>query len=564
MGQPAFAADANFFDLGGDSANVTVAAVRLSRELGVEVTAPSVFATGTPAKLSRLLAADGLVRIAEPQPQPQPQPEPDPQPRLEAHPSDPAAERGRETAVEMAEARPSTAVAGPAHPGPAHPGPVREDAHGGALAVVGMACRFPGAATPDEFWRNLAACVSSVGEAPEGRRGWARLWTEGEADEVPMGWVDGVEYFDPGRFGLTDREARRLDPLQRVLLSVTAEALESGGHDHVSLGADTGVFIGTIASDFPELVARSIGHGDPHVATGTAISMVANRLSHVFDWSGPSVAVDTACSSSLVALHQAAMHLRSGDVDAAVVGAANLVLTPDKTRSFARNGMLSPQGVCRAFDEGADGYVRGEGCGVVVLKRLADARRDGDPVLAVIRGTAVNHTGGSAGFLTAPSRPAQAAVLRKALAASGVTPGDIGYIEAHGTGTQLGDLIELEALHAVLGEEATHPVAVGSVKTNIGHLEPAAGIAGLIKTILALQAGTIPPSLNLTTPNKAFDFAASPLFVADRPLPWDGPRIAGVSSFGFGGANAHVVVEAAPPSRRTPRTRRTMTGCPGC
>ncbi|WP_371578051.1 amino acid adenylation domain-containing protein [Streptomyces sp. NBC_01314] len=547
VGQPAFAADANFFDLGGDSANVTVAAVRLSRELGVEVTAPSVFATGTPAKLSRLLAADGLVRIAEPQPQPQPQPEPDPQPRLEAHPSDPAAERGRETAVEMAEARPSTAVAGPAHPGPAHPGPVREDAHGGALAVVGMACRFPGAATPDEFWRNLAACVSSVGEAPEGRRGWARLWTEGEADEVPMGWVDGVEYFDPGRFGLTDREARRLDPLQRVLLSVTAEALESGGHDHVSLGADTGVFIGTIASDFPELVARSIGHGDPHVATGTAISMVANRLSHVFDWSGPSVAVDTACSSSLVALHQAAMHLRSGDVDAAVVGAANLVLTPDKTRSFARNGMLSPQGVCRAFDEGADGYVRGEGCGVVVLKRLADARRDGDPVLAVIRGTAVNHTGGSAGFLTAPSRPAQAAVLRKALAASGVTPGDIGYIEAHGTGTQLGDLIELEALHAVLGEEATHPVAVGSVKTNIGHLEPAAGIAGLIKTILALQAGTIPPSLNLTTPNKAFDFAASPLFVADRPLPWDGPRIAGVSSFGFGGANAHVVVEAAPP-----------------
>ncbi|MER6154255.1 amino acid adenylation domain-containing protein [Streptomyces sp. NPDC001868] len=565
VGQPAFASDANFFDLGGDSANVTVAAVRLSRELGAEVTPPSVFATGTPAKLARLLAADGLVRIAEPESQPQPQPEselkpapqarlePDPQSRLEAHASVPAAVRGREaTAAEAAEARPSTAVAGPAtpgpvHPGPVHPGPAREDVHAGALAVVGMACRFPGAATPDEFWRNLADGVSSVGDAPAGRRGWAHLWSEDEADEAPMGWVDGVEYFDPARFGLTDREARRLDPLQRVLLSVTAEALESGGHDHVSLGADTGVFIGTIASDFPELVARSIGHGDPHVATGTAISMVANRLSHVFDWSGPSFAVDTACSSSLVALHQAAMHLRSGDIDAAVVGAANLVLTPDKTRSFARNGMLSPQGVCRAFDEVADGYVRGEGCGVVVLKRLADARRDGDPVLAVIRGTAVNHTGGSAGFLTAPSRPAQAAVLRKALAAAGVTPGDIGYIEAHGTGTQLGDLIELEALHAVLGEEATHPVAVGSVKTNIGHLEPAAGIAGLIKTVLALQAGTIPPSLNLTTPNKAFDFAASPLFVADRPLSWDGPRIAGVSSFGFGGANAHVVVEAAPP-----------------
>ncbi|WP_338894782.1 amino acid adenylation domain-containing protein [Streptomyces sp. TG1A-60] len=525
VGQPEFAADANFFDLGGDSANVAVAAVRLSRELGAEVTAPSIFATGTAIKLARLLAADGLVRITEPEPK--------------GHTLVSAAEPVRETVVERK--RPLTVAAEPGRPGPG-----REEVLDGALAVVGMACRFPGAATPDAFWLNLVNGVSSVGDAPAGRRGWASLWTEAESDEVQMGWVDGVEYFDPGRFGLTDREARRLDPLQRILLSVTAEALESGGHDHVSLGADTGVFIGTIASDFPELVARSIGHSDPHIATGTAISMVANRLSHVFDWSGPSVAVDTACSSSLVALHQAAMHLRSGDVDAAVVGAANLVLTPDKTRSFARNGMLSPQGVCRAFDEGADGYVRGEGCGVVVLKRLADAQRDGDPILAVIRGTAVNHTGGSAGFLTAPSRPAQTAVLRKALAASGIAAGDIGYVEAHGTGTQLGDLIELEALHAVLGKEAAHPVAVGSVKTNIGHLEPAAGIAGLIKTILALQAGSIPPSLNFTTPNKSFDFTASPLFVADRPLPWDGPRIAGVSSFGFGGVNAHVVVEAAP------------------
>ncbi|WP_157873310.1 amino acid adenylation domain-containing protein, partial [Streptomyces neyagawaensis] len=526
LGQDDFPADANFFDLGGESANVTVAAVRLGRELGAEVTAPSLFATGTPARLARLLADEGVVRVARPAPQAQ-------TPADAAEPVRETAEAGQGAAPEVAREKADKRA--------------REEAPEGALAVVGMACRFPGAATPDEFWRNLADGVSSIGDAPAGRRGWARLWTGAEADAIPMGWVDGVEYFDPARFGLSDREARRLDPLQRMLLSVTVEALESGGHDHTSLGGDTGVFIGTIASDFPELVARSIGHSDPHVATGTAISMVANRLSHVFDWSGPSMAVDTACSSSLVALHQAAVHLRSGDIDAAVVGAANLVLTPDKTRSFARNGMLSPQGVCRAFDEGADGYVRGEGCGVVLLKRLADARRDGDPVLAVIRGTAVNHTGGSAGFLTAPSRPAQTAVLRKALAASGVAPEDIGYVEAHGTGTQLGDLIELEALHAVLGGSA-RPVAVGSVKTNIGHLEPAAGIAGLIKTILALQAGTIPPSLHLTDPNKSFDFAASPLFVADRPLPWEGPRIAGVSSFGFGGANAHVVVEAAPPT----------------
>ncbi|MEV8410216.1 amino acid adenylation domain-containing protein, partial [Streptomyces niveus] len=518
LDHPAFDVHANFFDLGGDSANVTFAAVQLGRELGATVTAPSIFATGTPMKLARLLGAEGVVRLLEPETEQAPTVK-----ELEPEPVAPA-----------------VPVAAPASAEPARP------ADEGALAVIGMACRFPGATTPDEFWQNLVGGVSSVGPAPEGKRGWAHLWSD--ADEVPMAWVDGAEYLDAARFGLTDREARRMDPLQRTLLSVTAEALESCGHDHTSLGAATGVFVGAIASDFPEIVAGSVGYHDPHVATGTAASMIANRLSHVFDWSGPSFTVDTACSSSLVALHEAAMHLRAGDVDAAVVGAANLVLTPTKSRSFARNGMLSPQGMCRTFDDDADGYVRGEGTGAVILKRLADAERDGDPVLAVIRGTAVNHTGGSAGFLTAPSRPAQEAVLRKALAASGRTSADIGYVEAHGTGTQLGDLVELEALHAVLGEPAgRRPVAVGSVKTNIGHLEPAAGIAGLIKTILALQAGHIPPSLNFNTPNSSFDFDGSPLFVADRPQPWgSGPRVAGISSFGFGGANAHVVVEAGP------------------
>ncbi|WP_436740146.1 amino acid adenylation domain-containing protein [Streptomyces sp. BBFR102] len=523
LGTDDFATDANFFDLGGDSANVTLAAARLSDSLGAPVSTTSIFATGTPAALARLLAAEGTVRISEPE-----------------------SAQARPAAVPTA----TDAAREPDRPAPASApvtGRPRKSARppaGDALAVIGMACRFPGAATPDEFWRNLLDGVSSIGEAPADRRGWAHLWSQ--TDEARMGWLDGVERFDAARFGLTDREARRTDPLQRLLLSVTAEALEGSGHDHHSLGTGTGVFVGTIASDFPELVARSTGHADPHAATGTALSMVANRLSYVFDWSGPSIAVDTACSSSLVALHQAAVHLRAGDVDAAVVGAANLILTPDKTRSFARGGMLSPQGACRTFDEAADGYVRGEGCGVVVLKRLADAERDGDPVLAVVRGTAVNHTGGSAGFLTAPSRPAQEAVLRKALSAAGVGEGGIGYVEAHGTGTQLGDLIELEALHTVLGGAAAGPVAVGSVKTNIGHLEPAAGVAGLIKTVLALQAGTIPPSLNFRTPNKAFDFDSSPLFVADRAVPWEGPRVAGVSSFGFGGANAHVVVEAAP------------------
>ncbi|MER7504677.1 amino acid adenylation domain-containing protein, partial [Nonomuraea pusilla] len=599
LGSVGFGTEDNFFDLGGDSANVTVAAAQLSRELGARISPTSIFAAGTPVRLARLLGAEGVVPLADAEAgdgvasgaapaaartvkerepaegvpvgapavkeaaEGVPVGAEQPLATAQADPERPALAQADRPAHAVTQAGPpAAAVAQAGSPasavaqaGPQERAVGQESVRSGgarraadALAVVGMACRFPGAATPDEFWQNLIGGVSSIGQAPAGKRGWAHLWSD--ADDVRMGWIDGVEYFDPARFGLTDREARRMDPLQRILLSVTAEALESCGHDHASLGDGTGVFIGTIASDFPELVERSIGHADPHVATGTAVSMVANRLSHVFGWSGPSFAVDTACSSSLVALHQAAMHLRAGDVDAAVVGAANLVLTPGKTRSFARNGMLSPQGVCRTFDEAADGYVRGEGCGVVVLKRLADAERDGDPVLAVIRGTAVNHTGGGAGFLTAPSRPAQEAVLRKALAASGIDPGGLGYVEAHGTGTQLGDLIELEALHAVVGRAASRPVAVGSVKTNIGHLEPAAGIAGLIKTILALQAGTIPPSLNFRVPNKAFDFDGSPLFVADRPLAWEGPRVAGVSSFGFGGANAHVVVEAAPAADR--------------
>ncbi|MFF2307920.1 amino acid adenylation domain-containing protein [Streptomyces sp. NPDC058128] len=563
-----FDVHANFFDLGGDSVNVTIAAARLSSELGASVTAPSIFASGTPVKLARLLGAEGVVPLRDPETAR----ETATAPAAGTAPAEAyaAAETAAERAVPAptaadASAPPATSVtedtsAAPsatlptATPSTTLPTPTPSDATSartaadGALAVIGMACRFPGAGTPDELWQNLVAGVSSIGAAPEGKRGWAHLWSEAGADDVRMGWVEGVEHFDAARFGLTDREARRMDPLQRMLLSVTSEAMESAGRDHHSLGASTGVFVGAIASDFPEIVARSIGHSDPHVATGTAPSMVANRLSHVFDWSGPSFAVDTACSSSLVALHEAAMHLRAGEVDAAVVAAANLVLTPAKTRSFTRNGMLSPQGACRAFDDAADGYVRGEGAGALILKRLSDAERDGDPVLAVIRGTAVNHTGGSAGFLTAPSRPAQEAVLRRALARSGRTAADIGYVEAHGTGTQLGDLIELEALHAVLGEPAGRtPVAVGSVKTNLGHLEPAAGIAGLIKTVLALQAAHIPPSLNYETPNRSFDFDASPLYVADRLLPWGpGPRVAGVSSFGFGGANAHVVVEAAP------------------
>ncbi|WP_328346046.1 polyketide synthase [Micromonospora sp. NBC_00421] len=571
LGHDEFLVTDNFFDLGGDSANVTRAALALTEEFGVPVSPPAIFATGTPERLAGLLepapSASGRSRTGTTGATPE-QAVVAAAEAVVAATTDAAADRTVDAASDPAHPVPAGATGGPqaatgdpAEPDTVRPEPPRHrapatrsgtpapDTVGEPLAVIGLACRFPGAATPDEFWANLADGVSSVGDAPTGHRGWGHLWST--ADEVPTGWVDRVEHFDAARFQLTDREARRLDPLQRLLLSVTDEALESCGHTAASLGTATGVFIGTIASDFPELVAGSIGAGDPHVATGTAVSMVANRLSHAFNWSGPSFAVDTACSSSLVALHQAAMHLRAGEVDAAVVGAANLVLTPTKTRSFLRNGMLSPTGVCRTFDDDADGYVRGEGCGVIVLKRLADAERDGDPILAVVRGSAVNHTG-AAGFLTAPSSTAQQAVIRSALRRAGVEADGIGYIEAHGTGTQLGDLIELEALQAALGPARRGTVAVGSVKTNIGHLEPAAGIAGLIKTILALQADRIPPSAHLTFPNRAFRFENSPLFVPDRLVPWVGPRVAGVSSFGFGGVNAHAVLAAAPSPTRAP------------
>ncbi|WP_150242312.1 amino acid adenylation domain-containing protein, partial [Nocardiopsis quinghaiensis] len=512
LGHTEFGEEDNFFDLGGDSANVVRAATALGEELGREVGAPLIFATGTPERLAAALDGTGSAQ------------------RKDVRPP-------------VGTAADTPAARHPA-PAPASTSTSREtvsaEAPGDALAVIGMACRFPGATTPDEFWADLAGEADRVGPAPEGHRGWNRLW-EGEEDHQ-AGWIEGVEYFAPERFGLADREARRMDPLQRLLLSVTDEALESSGHDGTSLGESTGVFIGTIASDFPELVSRSVGHGDPHAATGTAVSMVANRLSYVFGWSGPSLAVDTACSSSLVALDQAAMHLRTGAVDAAVVGGANLILTPAKSRAFRRNGMLSPTGRCHTFDDEADGYVRGEGCGVVVLKRLADARRDGDPVLAVVRGTAVNHTGSDSGFLTAPSTTAQQRVIRGAMAAAGVA--ELGYVEAHGTGTSLGDIIELESLRAVLGEVPRSSVAVGSVKSAIGHLEPAAGIAGLIKTVLALQARQIPPAAHLSVPNRGFAFEDSPLYLPARLTPWRGPAAAGVSSFGFGGVNAHAVLTA--------------------
>lgn len=418
------------------------------------------------------------------------------------------------------------------------------------IAIIGIGCRFPRASTPEAFWELIAAGRDAIGPAPEGRPHAAELGA--------AGFVDDVEQFDAAFFGITPREAELMDPQQRLLLEVASEAIARAGLTPQDLaGSRTGVFAGISNLDYVRLQAGRASATDVYAGTGNALSIAANRLSYVFDLRGPSWAVDTACSSSLVAVHQACESLRSGDSDLALAGGVNLILSPDITRVFTRAGMLSPSHRCRAFDAGADGYVRGEGAAIVVLKRLSDARRDGDGIRAVIRGSAVNQDGRSNG-LTAPNGPAQQAVLRAALEDAGVAPGDVGCVEAHGTGTPLGDPIEMNALMAVLGEgrDPSARCAVGSVKTNIGHLESAAGIAGLVKAVLMLEHGVIPPHLHLSRLNPHIALEGTPFVVPANAIDWPAagvPRRAGVSAFGFGGTNAHVIVEERPVPAAPPR-----------
>lgn len=423
------------------------------------------------------------------------------------------------------------------------------------LAVIGMACRAPGAESADALWRMLIEGRSGIGPTPGAR--WPRRPWSAEAP-ARGGYLESIDGFDPDLFGISPREAERIDPQQRLWLEVVWEALENAGVDPTRLsGSATGVFAGVSAGDYALLQADAHAEPNPYAATGASSAILANRTSYLFDLRGPSLTIDTACSSSLVTLHQAAQALRRGECDLAIVGGVNLILSDYGTVSLARAGMLSADGVCRAFDAGANGFVRGEGCGVVVLKPLAAALAAGDRVWAVVRGSAINQDGRSNG-LTAPSGPAQQAVVRSALAAGSVDPETIGYVEAHGTGTELGDPTELGALAAVFGER-TAPLLVGSVKTNLGHLEAAAGIAGFIKTCLALHHGVLPASLNFDRPSRHFDWKSTPLEVVAQSSAWPQhagrPRRAGVSSFGFGGANAHVVLEEAPavgPSRQEP------------
>jgi acyl transferase domain-containing protein/acyl carrier protein len=424
------------------------------------------------------------------------------------------------------------------------------------IAVIGLGCRIPGAPdpSPEGFWDQLQGGRDAVSAALPAR--WRDVGAQ--AREVPepahhAALLGAPDQFDEAFFGIAPREAASMDPQQRLLLEVAWEALEHAGIAPPSLyGSATGVYVGICTSDYSllQLATTPLAEIDGHFGSGAAHSIASGRLSYLLGLRGPSLSIDTACSSSLVAVHQAIEALRLGDCDLALAGGVNVILSTEASRSFAQAGMLSPTGRCKSFSAGADGFVRGEGCGVVVLKRLRDAGAAGDRILAVIRGSAVNHDGPSSG-LTVPSGLAQQALLRRALKAAGVAPSDVGYIEAHGTGTSLGDPIEAEALGAVLGagRAADQKLLIGSVKTNIGHLEAAAGVAGLIKLVLALQHGELPGQLHFDAPSPHIRWDALNLEVVDRARPWapiNGRRIGGVSSFGFSGTNAHLVVEAAP------------------
>lgn len=427
------------------------------------------------------------------------------------------------------------------------------------IAIVGVGCRLPGPALdPEAYWDMLSRGISAVTEVTPDR------WTPDPGASIDDDQITGIyarhgafvrdlRSFDARFFEISPREATTMDPQHRLLLEVSWEALENAAINPAGLhGERVGVFVGIAGSDYQYVrLQEGGGEGNPYVASAAATSIAAGRLSYFFGIHGPAISVDTACSSSLVSIHAAAQSLRLGECDMALAGGVAVALSPVAVRALCQARMLSPQGLCRTFDAEADGYVRGEGCGILVLKRLSTAVAAGDRILGVIRGSAVNQDGRSSG-LTAPNGKAQEALLRATLQDAGIGADAIGYIEAHGTGTRLGDPIELRAIEAVFGAgmPAAPPLYVGSVKTNIGHLEAAAGVASVIKVLGTLQRGEIFPHLHFRTPNPAIDWQDGRVRVPTAAVPWapgGAARVAGVSSFGYSGTNAHLLIEEPPP-----------------
>ncbi|GAB4596611.1 type I polyketide synthase [Mycobacterium avium subsp. hominissuis] len=425
------------------------------------------------------------------------------------------------------------------------------------IAIVAMACRFPGAADPEAFWELLSGGVDAIREVPEDRFDIDEFYdpdpeTPGKMYSRFGGYLDQIDEFDPEFFGISPREAVWIDPQQRLVLETVWEGLERAGYSPAALrGSRSGIFVGVGANEYSHLLsAESVDKIEPHFITGNALNAISGRVAFALGLEGPAVAVDTACSSSLVAVHQACQALHSGDCDLALAGGVNVLLSPVSNIAASRARMLSPVGRCKTFDATADGYVRSEGCGILVLKRMSDAVRDGDRVCAVIPASAVNQDGASSG-LTVPNGGAQQRLIATALSRAGLSGDDVDYLEAHGTGTVLGDPIEVQAAGAVYGatRDTDRPLLIGSVKTNIGHLEAASGVAGLIKVVLSLQHEMLPQSLHFETPSPHIPWDSLPLRVVDKAVPWQTngrPRRAGVSSFGFTGTNAHVLIEEAP------------------
>ncbi|NJO07564.1 MAG: type I polyketide synthase, partial [Chloroflexaceae bacterium] len=428
---------------------------------------------------------------------------------------------------------------------------------GEPIAIVGIGCRFPGGAnSPTAFWQLLQDGVDAITEVPADR--WdvqERFNTDRSVPGAVVtrwgGFLDDIDQFDNGFFGISPREAACMDPQQRILLETAWEAFEDAGIPVDQLaGSQTGVFVGSWLSDYGQSQLGMLDQIDTYVGTGSVLSLLANRLSYAFDFHGPSMVTDTACSSSLVALHLACQSIRTGESSIALAGGSNLLLSPAFAINFSKARVLSPDGRCKTFDARADGYVRSEGVGLVVLKRLSQALADDDRIYAVIRGGVVHQDGLTNGIM-APNRHAQEAMLRLAYHRAGIAPEDVNYIEAHGTGTFLGDPIETMALGAVLGANRNEhaPCLIGSVKTNIGHLEGAAGVAGLIKVALMLYHRELVPSLHFETPNPHIPFEELALEVVQEHRAWQSNhplRTAGVSSFGFGGTIAHMVLQEAP------------------
>ncbi|GLE51109.1 polyketide synthase, partial [Mycobacterium montefiorense] len=426
------------------------------------------------------------------------------------------------------------------------------------IAIVGLATRLPGDMnSPDETWQALMEGRDAITDLPEGR--WSefleepRLAERVAAARTRGGYLKDIKGFDSEFFAVAKTEADNIDPQQRLALEMTWEALEHARIPASSLrGEAVGVYVGFTNNDYGFLAISDPTVAHPYAITGNSTAIIANRVSYFYDFRGPSVAVDTACSSSLVATHQAVQALRNGECDVAVAGGVNALITPAVTLGFDEIGaVLAPDGRIKSFSSDADGYTRSEGAGMLVLKRVDDARRDGDQILAVIAGSAINHDGRSNGLI-APNQDAQAEVLRRAYKDAGINPRTVDYIEAHGTGTILGDPIEAEALGRVVGRgrQADQPALLGAIKTNIGHLESAAGVAAMAKVVLSLQHDKLPPSINFAGPSPYIDFDGMHLKVVDTATDWPrygGFAVAGVSSFGFGGANAHLVVREVLP-----------------